>query len=261
MKVNERLLFIIGLLLTTVGTIISAATIINKTMSQHIRIMKASHFLLIGLSSILITYLLLANIITAQKSGSCTTSACGKYIAGNSCQCDAASLDPKFNDYCTDIQTVCPEVYAQTQKTGSQQIGPKVSDISANCLNKQGSCVGKCGQYIQSDKCGCDESCFNYGDCYPDYQSVCVSSEQTIPKVTKPNLYVKSVEIKPDYWSPEDVDTKTGLYAVSSGYGSCGFILVPACKYVSYYEINEDGSPVKNKKGNVQSISTFDINF
>ena len=98
--------------------------------------------------------------------------------------------------------------------------------ISQNCPNKQGSCQGKCGQYIANDKCGCDDLCVNYGDCYPDYQSVCKA--ETIKTVsTPPGLpsYCESYGSKSDIYC-DDTEEKCNL-----GYDKK--ISAPECKECS----------------------------
>ncbi len=42
------------------------------------------------------------------------------------------------------------------------------------CINPSaGSCVGKCGNFIQADKCHCDDACITYGDCCADQATIC----------------------------------------------------------------------------------------
>ncbi len=151
--------------------------------------MKTSHVLLLLI--IVLSILLFSNLITAQKPGSCSPSACGNYIAGNSCQCDAASLDPNFNDYCTNIQAICPKVYEEAKKTGQQLIGPALS----------ASCDGKCGGQASSG-CWCDDQCSTYGDCCSDYQSVCkdVPTSYKAPKAPL-KLYKDSKYKGPEYFN------------------------------------------------------------
>ncbi|MBI4010540.1 MAG: hypothetical protein HY361_05165 [Candidatus Aenigmarchaeota archaeon] len=162
--------------------------------------MKPSHSLL--LLVVVVSSLLIVNSIFAQKPGSCTPSACGKYIEGNSCQCDVLSLDPKYNDYCSNIQTVCPDVYAQAKGTVSQQIGPTPS----------GSCQGYCDKQVPSG-CWCDSQCSTYGDCCSDYLSTCAGEttkkETIFPGAGKAELTVgKKASI---YSGPVGVE----LYAVT----------------------------------------------
>lgn len=134
--------------------------------------MKQVHLVLISIISISF-FLMLSAIITAQKPGSCTPSACGKFIEGASCQCDIYSLDSKYNDYCEDIQTACPDVYAVAKTTSSQQIGPKAI----------GSCQGYCGSKdpIPGTKPPkyCDDLCDSHDDCGYDYKSVCKGQTST----------------------------------------------------------------------------------
>ena len=121
--------------------------------------------------------LIFSSIAFAQKPGSCLVNGqnwCGKQNVPTpdyGCYCDTK----QYNDYCQDFDTVC----------GNLQTAQTSASISANCQNKQGSCVGKCGQYIASDKCGCDDQCSKFGDCYSDYQSVCKGASKGKEKILK----------------------------------------------------------------------------
>ncbi len=79
-------------------------------------------------------------------------------------------------------------------------ITPTASSISKNCKNLKGSCAGKiCGKYYNAvDKCGCDDLCETYNDCYPDYLSFCKS------KVSQPSVSPTLTSKCADYGKPDD---------------------------------------------------------
>lgn len=134
--------------------------------------MRSYHILFISIIAIS-SLLLFSNLIAAQKPGSCQEQVCGKYNQLTSCQCDTASLDPKYDDYCEDIQTVCPDVYAEAKATGPQPIGPT---SSGSCKNEAtgGKYCGPTGSKSPSG-CYCDAACEKQNpiDCCPDYYSIC----------------------------------------------------------------------------------------
>jgi len=101
---------------------------------------------------------------------------------------------------CNECQTGgfgCSKILAKQTTTPS---------INQNCPNKQGSCQGKCGQYIAAEKCGCDDLCTSYSDCYPDYQSVCEMGIETVSTSGLPN-YCGSYGSKSDIYC-DDTDDK-----------------------------------------------------
>ena len=106
-----------------------------------------------------------SSIIAAQKPGSCEkdgTTYCDKQ-SPDGCYCDTK----QFNDYCTDIDSVCDQTI--TTPTPYPQPTPKPSD---------GSCQGYCGEK-SSAGCWCDTACTGIGDCCDDYQSVCKGGTPT----------------------------------------------------------------------------------
>ncbi|MBI5607931.1 MAG: hypothetical protein HY902_03525 [Deltaproteobacteria bacterium] len=79
---------------------------------------------------------------------------CGKFLGDTApCNCDEACKD--FGDCCQDYDALC-----------------------GGSTGAVGSCEGKCGKYIEADKCHCDELCGDpqYNDCCDDYAKLCGGS-------------------------------------------------------------------------------------
>ncbi len=98
----------------------------------------------------------------------CWVAKCPKEVAA--CEADpdcVAFVLCNYDNTCISaiktLQQASADLGTAFQKCG----GKACTDPSA------GSCVGKCGQFIQADKCHCDDACVDYGDCCSDQGTIC----------------------------------------------------------------------------------------
>jgi hypothetical protein len=92
--------------------------------------------------------------------------ACGQYIPGATCQCDAGCFDSEDDGCCPDLCTYCENVF-------TEQCAPKPSN---------GSCTGLCGLFVEGADCQCDAGCFGLDDCCID---ICQQCGATHPEQCK----------------------------------------------------------------------------
>jgi hypothetical protein len=93
--------------------------------------------------------------------------ACGQYIPGATCQCDAGCFDSETDGCCPNVCTYCSDNF-------TEQCGPQPG---------KGSCKDLCGFYADGAACQCDLGCFGLDDCCPD---VCTECIQAFPEQCKP---------------------------------------------------------------------------
>lgn len=126
---------------------------------------------------------------------------CGNYIHGKSCQCDITCKNT--NDCCNDFVELCEgpapileddgkglhdkdekmiseerqEVYITKRKNDVEQPRNDSETLIQGPSLFHGSCVGHCFQFSPSDKCQCDATCIENGDCCDDFKSACTDTK------------------------------------------------------------------------------------
>jgi len=94
---------------------------------------------------------------------------CGAQAPGG-CFCDTGCFG--FGDCCADYTTVCSSGTGGAGGTGGSGTGGAGGTAAGGSGGGANSCVGSCGLKAPGG-CYCDSGCVGFGDCCPDFATVC----------------------------------------------------------------------------------------
>lgn len=225
--------------------------------------LNSAAIILVG-SLVLFTFSLLPKSATGFAAAGDKPAECNEYFGDKICDDSPADCGPAYVsgeslDICDECQAIKDGKPAYD--CAAAKSAPATGPESALCKGYFDDKVcddkkEKCGNfYIPGQSTDHCEECSTGG--YPCY----FNAVQPSGGSATPNLYVSYSEFAPKYTNGKYVTKKTGVYGAKKQWARCSgpLPMIAPCKVDFYYEIDSDGSIVKNSMGKDQLIYSFEL--